>query len=402
MPTLLTQGTSADETWYPDISFGQATINGGDGNDTFSFSQTGTFYPGQLTSSQFTITAAGSDGYVHVDSISGASHIYRFQLKNFETLAFSDNRDFALSSYNPPPEADSTKPTITSLSVTSGNVSAAEISDNIILTYDEAIFKSTEKTPGTIVLSAAGKTVETFKVSATSITTSGSMLIINPTKDLLYGTTYAITINANAIQDSSGNGDALTSNQTFSTTDTFSTALASSTLGKSPNKLSYTGVSNFTGTGNAGNNAITGGVGNDTLSGVAGNDTLNGGAGNDSLIGGLGNDVLTGGDGADRFVFKDKLSATNLDTVSDFLANTDLIAIDDAIFTKLKNDTDISDNFFIVGNLRDVTPANDYIVYDQATGKLYYDADGSGKGLPVAFATLTGTPTLSASDFVIV
>ena len=112
--------------------------------------------------------------------------------------------------------------------------------------------------------------------------------------------------------------------------------------------------------------------------------------------------MLTGGDGADRFVFKDKLSATNLDTVSDFLANTDLIAIDDAIFTKLKNDTDISDNFFVVGNLRDVTPANDYIVYDLDTGKLYYDADGSGKGLPVAFATLTGTPTLSASDFVIV
>ena len=40
--------------------------------------------------------------------------------------------------------------------------------------------------------------------------------------------------------------------------------------------LVYTGVGDFTGTGNALNNTITGAGGDDTLSGRGGNDTLNG------------------------------------------------------------------------------------------------------------------------------
>ncbi len=57
--------------------------------------------------------------------------------------------------------------------------------------------------------------------------------------------------------------------------------------------LTYTGVDadQFVGTGNAGNNVISGGDLADTLSGLGGNDTLQGGLGADTMIGGDGNDV---------------------------------------------------------------------------------------------------------------
>jgi Ca2+-binding RTX toxin-like protein len=48
-------------------------------------------------------------------------------------------------------------------------------------------------------------------------------------------------------------------------------------------KLTYTGITAFTGTGNAGDNIITGGVGNDTLLGGAGADEFHGGAGIDTV-----------------------------------------------------------------------------------------------------------------------
>ena len=48
--------------------------------------------------------------------------------------------------------------------------------------------------------------------------------------------------------------------------------------------LTYTGTSDFKGTGNRGDNAITGGIGNDTLDGLTGADTLTGGKGNDVFV----------------------------------------------------------------------------------------------------------------------
>ena len=57
--------------------------------------------------------------------------------------------------------------------------------------------------------------------------------------------------------------------------------------------LSYNGVGNFTGIGNALANTITGGAGTDTLNGGDGNDVLIGGAGADALIGGNGIDTAS-------------------------------------------------------------------------------------------------------------
>src|SRR5262245_18966592 len=93
--------------------------------------------------------------------------------------------------------------------------------------------------------------------------------------------------------------------------DTVQTSLNVYTLGANVENLTFTGIGDFVGTGNALNNSITGGAGNDTLSGGDGSDTLIGGAGNDTLIGGAGadtldggagNDTLTGGAGADTLL----------------------------------------------------------------------------------------------------
>lgn len=82
-------------------------------------------------------------------------------------------------------------------------------------------------------------------------------------------------------------------------TDRVETALASFALQGSGARatglsqienLTYTGVTNFSGTGNALNNLLISGAGDDSLSGGGGNDTLVGGSGADSLTGGAGTD----------------------------------------------------------------------------------------------------------------
>lgn len=102
--------------------------------------------------------------------------------------------------------------------------------------------------------------------------------------------------------------------------------------------------------------------------------TLNGMAGNDRLIGSLGEDILIGGEGADTFVFQTALNGI-VDMISDFNAQEDRIELSTTIFTALKDVT--SDTF------------NQYIQYDNTSGKLSYDSDGKGNIDAIHFATLS-------------
>ncbi len=118
-------------------------------------------------------------------------------------------------------------------------------------------------------------------------------------------------------------------------TDLIRTALASYSLAAIANveNLTYTGVGNFTGTGNALDNVITGGAGNDTLNGGAGNDLLVGSAGNDTLDGGAGNDQLMGGAGNDVYIVDaagdtvTELAGEGTDLIRTGLANFSLAGI---------------------------------------------------------------------------
>jgi Ca2+-binding RTX toxin-like protein len=152
-------------------------------------------------------------------------------------------------------------------------------------------------------------------------------------------------------------------------------------------------------TGNELANQLWGNNGVNTLSGGAGNDVLIAFGGNDTLAGGAGNDYLDGGAGNDNYIFDAALGATNVDTVTGFTAGSDKIALDDAIFTQLTAGA-LNPNAFFAGTA--AHDADDRIIYDQATGNLYYDADGNGAGAQVLFANLLSNPALTASDFQVI
>lgn len=127
---------------------------------------------------------------------------------------------------------------------------------------------------------------------------------------------------------------------------------------------------------------------------------ISGGSGDDVIAGGLGDDMLLGGAGRDTFVFDTKLGASNIDTIDDFYAPYDTIRLDDDIFTKVGKVGALSSSAFYVG-----TAAHDScyrIVYDKATGKLWFDADGKNGEAAVQFTQLDAGLTLTYKDFDII
>ncbi len=154
-------------------------------------------------------------------------------------------------------------------------------------------------------------------------------------------------------------------------------------------------------TGNSGKNTLNGAGGVDRLTGNEGNDALIGGTGNDKLTGGAGNDILTGGTGRDAFIFNFAASASNRDTIRDFKANQDKVHLDNAIFTALGTDGALASAKFRANTTGKAGDANDRIVYETDTGRLFYDANGKAAGGAVQIATLDRNLALDAGDFLI-
>jgi Ca2+-binding RTX toxin-like protein len=152
-------------------------------------------------------------------------------------------------------------------------------------------------------------------------------------------------------------------------------------------------------TGSAGANKIDGQAGADLIKGLGGNDTLTGGGGSDKIYGGAGNDRLDGGAAGDRFYFVEAPSAGNADTILNFASGSDKICLDDVVFGQLRTLGTLASSNFALGAAAD---SDDYLVFVAGTGKLYYDADGSGAALPVLIATLTGGASLAASDITVI
>jgi Ca2+-binding RTX toxin-like protein len=148
---------------------------------------------------------------------------------------------------------------------------------------------------------------------------------------------------------------------------------------------------------------ITGGSGSDVLTGDSAANVLRGNGGIDTLKGGLGKDVLYGGNNSDKFVCDVPLSASNTDTIKDFVTGTDKLVLDDDIFTKFANKTSIASVNLRIGT--NALDGNDYLIYNTSTDMLYYDADGSGTNfgmVEVAKVELVGNFSPSYTDFQII
>lgn len=196
-------------------------------------------------------------------------------------------------------------------------------------------------------------------------------------------------------------------------TDTVNSSV-SYTLGNYFDNLVLTGSSSINGTGNTGSNVITGNNASNVLNGGSGNDTLTGLSGNDTLAGGAGNDSLTGGGGNDTFSYATGTTFSNatvgLDRITDFhktSGDTDRIALSKKTFTALTSNVGTgfskSSEFAIVTSDAAAATSKAFIVYNQGTGDLLYNQNGSssGFGTGAEFATLTNHPLLTATNFVI-
>jgi hypothetical protein len=158
--------------------------------------------------------------------------------------------------------------------------------------------------------------------------------------------------------------------------------------------------------GGQGQETMSGGQGDDLLAGQSGADSLVGGRGADVLVGGSGadtlnsgsgDDVMTGGAGRDSFVFGS--GAGDVDRIADFDGDKDAIWLDDGAFDGL--DRGALGAAFGANDEGQAESAEDRIIHDIGTGRIYYDADGSGEGDRVLFAVVDAGLVLTGDDFVV-
>lgn len=147
---------------------------------------------------------------------------------------------------------------------------------------------------------------------------------------------------------------------------------------------------------------LTGTFWNDTLIGTSANNVIDGVNGADVFNGRGGMDKLVGNGGGDTFVFNSAIGAGNLATITGFAHGQDHFNLDNAIFTQLGVDGALDAGAFVNGAA--ALDANDRIIFNSATGNVSYDADGSGAGAAVVFATIQTllNGTLDHTDFLIV
>ncbi|NET75152.1 MULTISPECIES: FG-GAP-like repeat-containing protein [Okeania] len=161
--------------------------------------------------------------------------------------------------------------------------------------------------------------------------------------------------------------------------------------------------------GNDGNDTLEGRPGFDILLGGNGDDILTGGIGRDRLNGGAGNDTLTGGASIDRFIFNTnqefETPTIGIDTITDFDVQRDLILLDKKTFTALESDAgegfSVETDFAIVESDDAVATNGAFIVYNSASGALFYNPNGSESGLGdgAQFAVLNNDASLEANNF---
>jgi Ca2+-binding RTX toxin-like protein len=140
------------------------------------------------------------------------------------------------------------------------------------------------------------------------------------------------------------------------------------------------GIENFSAIGEAAV-YVRGSSADNLIMAQSGDDTLNGGEGNDTLIGGV--------------FFNDMAFDESAQ-----------LALDSRVMTELGAAGQFSaddERFFAAAGATGGADSDDRVVYDTDSGRLYYDADGSGQAEAQLIATLVtfGTP-FTASDITVI
>lgn len=149
--------------------------------------------------------------------------------------------------------------------------------------------------------------------------------------------------------------------------------------------------------GEDGKDWLEGGVGNDKLNGGLKGDRLVGGVGNDMLAGGDAADVLLGGEGRDRFSLG--LGEAGRDRILDFTGKDILEIAGLASLTGTQVGKAISRKNFHLG--KQAADGDDYLVYNQKQGILFFDADGNGAIQQTQIAKLTSGLALTPQNVVV-
>jgi|GEM_PF-2415923 len=156
-------------------------------------------------------------------------------------------------------------------------------------------------------------------------------------------------------------------------------------------ELVLTGKAHINGTGNHQDNVLIGNNGNNSLAGFDGNDIIDGLGGNDAYLGGAGNDIFR--------LSTAPNAKSNVKTIVDFVQGEDAVEINAAAF-KWKDvplGALLAENF---GSNADgiAETETQRLVYNNTTGQLFYDADGSGRGKAVLVAVFENAPDLQHTD----
>jgi Ca2+-binding RTX toxin-like protein len=81
----------------------------------------------------------------------------------------------------------------------------------------------------------------------------------------------------------------------------------------------------------------------------------------------------------------------------------DTIRLENAVFTKLTlAGKPLASSAFLKNTSGLAADANDRIIYETDTGKLFYDSNGSAAGGSVHFATLSKNLALTYADFLVI
>lgn len=135
---------------------------------------------------------------------------------------------------------------------------------------------------------------------------------------------------------------------------------------------------------------------------VTGNNLSNsirGNAGDNVISGKVGADLLNGLGGRDNFVFDTQPGPGNVDRIVDF-AGDDTIVLENAVFGGIAPGELAETRFKVYGDGQKID-SSDRVLYNENSGTLWYDADGSGSTKAVHIATLQSLPGLTADDILI-